>query len=113
MEQVKVGTNDLLSVAKKKVAVAATSVSYTEAFSMVGLALQLEVPTVAATSIHARKVGGVLELWPGWTAGGDGSQYLPKGGGSQYPPGGGGSGHIGGCPATGDPPHGITGGGPV
>jgi hypothetical protein len=39
MEQLKVGTNDLLSVVKKKVAIAAASVSSTEAFPMVGLAL--------------------------------------------------------------------------
>jgi hypothetical protein len=46
----------------------------------------------------------VLELWLGWpTGGGDG----------QYPTGGDGGGHIGGCPATGDPPHGIMDGGPI
>jgi hypothetical protein len=39
MEQLNVGTNDLPSVAKKKVAVAATSVSSTEAFPTAGLAL--------------------------------------------------------------------------
>jgi hypothetical protein len=51
MEQVKIGTNDLSPVAKKKVTVATASVSSTEAFPMVGLALQLVVPTVAATTI--------------------------------------------------------------
>jgi hypothetical protein len=55
MKQLKVGTNDLSLVAKKKVT--AASVSSTEAFSTVGLALQLEVPTAAATSIRGRKVG--------------------------------------------------------
>jgi hypothetical protein len=55
----------------------------------------------------------VLELWARWPAGGGGGQYPLEGGGGQYPPGGGGSGHVGGCLATGDPPHGITGGGPV
>jgi hypothetical protein len=44
-------------VAKKKVTAAAASVSSTEAFPMVGLALQLEVPTAAAASILGRKVG--------------------------------------------------------
>jgi hypothetical protein len=109
----KVGINDLPSVAKKKVTVAAVSVSSMEAFPTVGLALQLEMPMVAAASIHGRKVGGgVLKLWPGWPAVGGGGQYPPKDGGCQYPPGGGG-GHIGGCPTVGDPPHGITVGGPV
>jgi hypothetical protein len=44
-------------VAKKKVVAVLTSLSSTEAFPTVGLALQLEVPTVAATSIPGRKVG--------------------------------------------------------
>jgi hypothetical protein len=57
MEQLKVGTNDLPSVAKKKVTVDAASVSSLEAFPTVGLALQLEVPTVAAANICGRKVG--------------------------------------------------------
>jgi hypothetical protein len=57
MEQLKVGTNDLPSVVKKNVVVAATSVSSTEAFLTAGLALQLEVPTMAMTSIPGRKVG--------------------------------------------------------
>jgi hypothetical protein len=49
-------------MAKEKVAMAAVSVSSTEAFPMVGLALQLDVPTaVAAASIHGRKVGE--ECW--------------------------------------------------
>jgi hypothetical protein len=39
MEQLKIDTNDLLSVAKKKVIAAVTSVSSTEAFLAVGLAL--------------------------------------------------------------------------
>jgi hypothetical protein len=55
MEQLKVGTNELLSVVKKKIVVA--SGSSTEAFPMAGLALQLEVPTTATTSIPDRKVG--------------------------------------------------------
>jgi hypothetical protein len=29
----------------------------------------------------------VLELWPGWSAGGGDSQYPHEGGGGQYPPG--------------------------
>jgi hypothetical protein len=47
MEQLKVGTNDLLSVVKKKVD--AASVLSTESFSMAGLALQLEVAVVATS----------------------------------------------------------------
>jgi hypothetical protein len=39
MEQLKVGANDLLSVVKMKVATAVVSVSSTEAFPTVGLAL--------------------------------------------------------------------------
>jgi hypothetical protein len=39
MEQLKVGTNDLLSVAKKKITVAAMLVSSMEAFPTVRLAL--------------------------------------------------------------------------
>jgi hypothetical protein len=61
MEQLKVCTNDLSSVAKKKVTVAAVLVSSTEAFPTAGLALQLEVPTAAAASIHGQKVGE--ECW--------------------------------------------------
>jgi hypothetical protein len=61
IEQLKVGTNDLLSVVNKKVIAAAASVSSTEAFPMAGLALQLEVPTVVAASIPGRKVGE--EYW--------------------------------------------------
>jgi hypothetical protein len=58
MEQLKVDTNDLPSVVKKKVIVAAASVSSTKAFPMAGLALQLEVPMAAATaSILGQKVG--------------------------------------------------------
>jgi hypothetical protein len=48
--------------------------------------------------------GGVLELWPGWSAGG---------GCGQYPAGGGGSSHIEVYPIAGDPPHGIPGVGPI
>jgi hypothetical protein len=54
MKQLKVGTNDFLPVVKKKVVVA--SLSSMEVFPMVGLALQLEVPTVATASIPGRKV---------------------------------------------------------
>jgi hypothetical protein len=59
MEQLKVGTDDLSSVVKKKVAAAMASVSVSsmEAFPTAGLALQLEVPTVVAASIRGRKVG--------------------------------------------------------
>jgi hypothetical protein len=57
MEQLIVGTNDLLSVEKKKVTVAAASVSSTEVFPTAGLALQLEVPTVVTASIPGQKVG--------------------------------------------------------
>jgi hypothetical protein len=56
MEQLKIDTNDLPSVAKKKVIAAVTLVSSTEAFLAVGLALQLEVPTVVAASIPGRKM---------------------------------------------------------
>jgi hypothetical protein len=44
-------------VVKKKVAAAAASLLFTEAFPTTGLALQLEVPTTAVTSIPGRKVG--------------------------------------------------------
>jgi hypothetical protein len=57
MEQLKVGTNDLPSVVKKKVAVATASVSSTKGFLTAGLDLQLEVPTAVAASIRGRKVG--------------------------------------------------------
>jgi hypothetical protein len=110
MEQLKVCTNDFPSVVKKKVI--AASVSSTEAFPTAGLALQLEVPTAAAASILGQKVG-VLKLCPGWPTGGGSGQYPPEGGGGQYVAGGDSGGHIGGYPATGDPPHGITGVGPV
>jgi hypothetical protein len=56
MEQLKIDTNDLPSVANNKVAVAVASVSSTEAIPTVGLALQLEVPTAATASIPDRKV---------------------------------------------------------
>jgi hypothetical protein len=62
----KVGTNVLPSVAKKKVVVAAASVSSTEAFPTVGLTLQLEVST-AASRIPGPKVGE-----EGWYSGLDG-----------------------------------------
>jgi hypothetical protein len=52
MEQLKVGTNDLPSVAKKKVVAATTLVSSMEAFPTTGLALQLEVPMAAANILH-------------------------------------------------------------
>jgi hypothetical protein len=51
MEQLKIGMNDLSSVVKK-IDVAAVSVSSTEAFPTVGLALQLEVPMTVAASIR-------------------------------------------------------------
>jgi hypothetical protein len=57
MEQLKVGTNDLPSVAKKKVAAIVASVSSMKAFPIARLALQLEVPTTAVTSIPRQKVG--------------------------------------------------------
>jgi hypothetical protein len=57
MEQLKVVTNDLPLVAKKKAAMAAASVLSTEAFPTAGLALQLEVPMAVAASIPDRKVG--------------------------------------------------------
>jgi hypothetical protein len=105
MQQLKVGTNDLSSVAKKNVAVATVSVSSTEAFPTTGLALQLEVSTAVAANIHSRKVGEECG-----NSGLDGrleavDQYPLEGGGGQYPPRGGGGGHVGGCPATRDPPH--------
>jgi hypothetical protein len=57
MEQLKVGTNDLPLVAKKKVVAAMVLVSCTKAFPMVGLALQLEMPMMASASIRGQKVG--------------------------------------------------------
>jgi hypothetical protein len=69
MEQLKVDTNELPSVAKKKVVAATASVSSTEAFPTAGLALQLEVPTVAVASIRGQKVGrsaGTLAWMAGW-----------------------------------------------
>jgi hypothetical protein len=56
MEQLNVGTNNLPLVVKKKVVVVAASVSSTETFPTMGLALQLEVPMAAVTSIPSRKV---------------------------------------------------------
>jgi hypothetical protein len=55
----------------------------------------------------------VLKLWPGWPTGGSGGQYPPEGGGGQCPTGGSSGSHVGSFLAVGDPPHGITGGGPV
>jgi hypothetical protein len=55
----------------------------------------------------------VLELWPGGPIGGGGGQYPPEGGDGQFPAGGGSGGHVGGCLVMGDPPHSITGGGPI
>jgi hypothetical protein len=49
--------------------------------------------------------GGVLELWPGWPTRGDGGEL--------YAGGGSGGSHVKGCPAMGDPTHGITGFGPI
>jgi hypothetical protein len=43
-------------MAKKKVVVATASVSSTEAFPMMELALQLDVPTAVAASIPDQKV---------------------------------------------------------
>jgi hypothetical protein len=57
MEQLEVGTNDLPSVVKKKVVAVVALVSSTKAFPIVGLALQLEVPTAVVASILGRKVG--------------------------------------------------------
>jgi hypothetical protein len=57
IEQLKVGTNDLQLVAKKKVTVATMLMSSMKAFPMVGLALLLEVPMVTAASIPGQKVG--------------------------------------------------------
>jgi hypothetical protein len=56
MEQLKVSTNNLPSVVKKKVTATATLVSSTEAFPTTGLALQLEESMVATSSILGRKV---------------------------------------------------------
>jgi hypothetical protein len=56
MEQLKVGTNDLPKVVKKKAA--AASMSSMESFPTVGLALELEAPTTAVANIPGQKVGG-------------------------------------------------------
>jgi hypothetical protein len=74
-------------VVKKKIA--AALVSSTEAFPMVGLALQVEVLTAVAT-IRGLKVGE--ECW-------NSSSLCPARGGG---------GHIEACLAMGDPPHGIS-----
>jgi hypothetical protein len=93
MEQLKVATNDLPSVAKKKIAAATASMSSTEAFPTTVIALQLEVATTAVVSVPSWKGGGSAGTLA-WLAGGGG-------------------GHVGGCLAAGDPPHDITGVGPV
>jgi uncharacterized membrane protein YqhA len=64
----KVGTNDLPSVLKKKVVAVVVSVSSTEAFPMVRLALQLEVPTAVAASIHLKVVAIGIHLEAATTA---------------------------------------------
>jgi hypothetical protein len=53
MEQLKVGTNNLPSVAKKNVTTTVVSALSTEALPTAGLALQLEVPMVTVASIHS------------------------------------------------------------
>jgi hypothetical protein len=63
MEQLKVATNDLPSVAKKKIAAATASMSSTEAFPTTVIALQLEVATTAVVSVPSWKVGGGGECW--------------------------------------------------
>jgi hypothetical protein len=93
MEQLKVCTNDLPSVAKKKVVVTAASLLSRRHSSGAGD----QYP-------WSEDRGGVLELWPKSPA---------SGGGCQYPVGGGGGGNVGGFPIAGDPPHGIMGVGPV
>jgi hypothetical protein len=90
-------------MAKKKVTTTAASVSSKEAFPMARLALQLEVPTAVA-NIPGSKVRE--EYW-------NSGQYPPRCDGGQYPPAGGGGGNVEVCLATGDPPHNITGVGPV
>jgi hypothetical protein len=60
MEQLKVGTNDLPAVAKKKVVAAVVSMLSTEAFLTVSLPSSWRCPTTAVASIHGRKVG---ECW--------------------------------------------------
>jgi pseudouridine-5'-phosphate glycosidase len=57
IEQLKVGTNDLQLVVKKKVTVATMLMSTMKAFPRVGLALLLEVSMVTTASIPGRKVG--------------------------------------------------------
>jgi hypothetical protein len=57
----KVGTNDLPPVAKKKVVAVVTLGSSTEAFPTVGLTLQLEVPMATVASIPDQNVGE--ECW--------------------------------------------------
>jgi hypothetical protein len=114
MEQLKVGTNDLPSVAKKKVVAVVASVLSTEAFPTAGIALQLEVLTAAMASIPSRKVGEEC-----WNSGLNGrleeevaSIHLKAVVASIQLEGSGG-GHVGGCSDAGDPPHGITSIGPL
>jgi hypothetical protein len=57
MEQLKVGTNDLSSGVKKVVVAAVASVLSMEVFPLVGLALQLELPTSVTTRTRGQKVG--------------------------------------------------------
>jgi hypothetical protein len=111
MEQLKVDTDDLPSLVKKKGATAAASMSSTEAF-----------PTACPPVGDAHGGGqypwpeggrGVLELWLEWSAEGGGGQYPARGSGNQYLAVGGGGGHVGSCPTAGDPPHGIMCVGPI
>jgi hypothetical protein len=56
----------------------------------------------------------VVELWPGWPAGGGADQCLAgSSGGVQYLAGSSDGGHIRGCPAVGDPSHDIIDVGPA
>jgi hypothetical protein len=113
IEQLKISTNDLPSMTTKKVATAATSVSSTEAFPTTGLPSSWRCPRWWWLVSLAERWGRSAGLWPGWPAGGSVGQYPPEGGGSRYPAGGSGGGHVGGCPATGDPPHDIMDVGPI
>jgi hypothetical protein len=103
MEQLKVDTNDLSSVIKKKVHVA--SESSTKAFPPCG-ACPPDGGVHGGGGQYPCPEGGrgVLKHWHRWLVGG---------GAGQYPAGGGGVGHVRGYPATGDPPRGIMGVGPI
>jgi hypothetical protein len=97
-------TIDLLLVRKKKVTATVASMSSMEAFPTVGLALQLEVPTAAVASIRGWKVGRsarTLSWMAGWRLWWPVSTLRQR----WWP--------VGGCPAMGDPLHGITVGGHV